>query len=303
MRVRRDLKPFMRTVPTSSSLDFAEQIARLTGLDFDREAVIDQGLTLFESMFQELAAILKLPDDAIKFRSGYYFEARIFAAKDEAGTSQVSLDETFDYWLFALSHLTVIAMCEQLSEAEFQRLAQRVNETFLLFEDASRYQRVREGLKPYIADYAHLLNLSQALARAMLVFTICHELAHCRLEHLDRPADKAMELEADAIGAELFCKVVEFGHENSNTAVHVDPKVAGAPLALTRLLEFHERWLSRNNSGATESSTHPTAAERLAQVEPILAPHLDETARYVLEGFGAAVNDMESFLLGTPRSQ
>ncbi|MBL27247.1 MAG: hypothetical protein CMM50_06835 [Rhodospirillaceae bacterium] len=297
MRLRPDLAPFQRSVPTKASLDFAEQIAALTGLPFDREAVAADSLSLHETMFADLVRILGLEADEIEFRSGSYFAVRAFAVRAESGAAHVGLDLTFDYWLAALAHLGVIATCEVLSQAQLQAIARQVNETFLLFEDASRFRSVREGLKPYLAGYPHLINLSEGLGRAMLVFTLCHELAHCRLGHLDRPGSREIELEADRAAAELFLEVGRHGESDRATTVHVDPKVAGAPIILMHLLALHEAWLTFH--GITLDSTRPRAAERLAGIEPLIRPSLDEIAAYVVDGVANGIADIRSSLIGT----
>lgn len=297
MRLRRDLKPFQRSVPTKASLDLVRQLAELTGLPFDEEAVSDEAHSLYELMFDDLTSTLGIDPESVRFQSGYYFAPRAFAARHPSGRPQISLDTTFDYWISALSHFGVMAMCEPLTEGAIRDLAGQVHQTCLLFEDASLFEPVREAHLPYLARYPHLLNLSQGLARAMLVFTLCHELAHCRLDHLSTPDSPDQELAADRQAAELFLRIVRHGENNPGTTIHVDPKIACAPMALMHLIGLHEAWLNRQGSRDKGGGKHPPASKRLDAVTSVLEPHLNETAVYVLTGFVAGLEDIRSVLL------
>lgn len=294
MRIRRDYKPFERSVPTEGSLAFAAQISELLGLRFDRAEIEAQSKTLYETMFMDLTTVLEIDPVTVRFQSGYFHATRAFVLSGRDGAAQINLDTTFDYWTSALSLLAAIATFEVPSATQWEGLARQVDAAFHLFDDATRFAAAREGMMPYLAGYHHLLNLSEGLSRAMLVFTLCHELAHCRLDHLDKPADQSQELEADRLAAYDFLKVIAYGRGNRDTTIHVDPKVAGAPIVFMHLLDLHEAWLLHQGRELNRLGGHPRAAERLAAIAPILTPAQIETAKTVLEGMIAGIADIRA---------
>ncbi len=294
MRIRRDRKPFERAVPTDGSLAFAAQISALLDIPFDRDEVEALSRQLYETMFEDLVSVLQIDPDSVRFESGYFFATRAFVLPSEEGIPQINIDTTFDYWISTLCLLASVATFEVPDRARWTGLLEQVDATFHLFDDAKRFARARDGMTPFLTDFHHLLNLSEGLSRTVLVFVLCHELAHCQLGHVGGPSDKDEELAADRIAAQLFLRVVAFGARNNDTMIHIDPKVAGAPIIFMQLLELHETWLARQGRAVADSSRHPRACDRLKTIEPILLPELSEVACNVIDGMKAGIDDIKS---------
>lgn len=297
MRIRKDHKPFEYVLPTETSLDLAGQIAELTGVPFDRDAVNAQGQNLHQIMFSDLCMVLDLSPDEFEFHAGLYYATRVFSGRRSDGSETINLDLTLEFWLSAMTLIATIATFEVTTDEDWSALLQETDRLMTLFVDADQFYQIRDGLKPHLATYAHLLNVSHAMARAMLVFCFCHEIAHHQLEHLDMEAGKDQELEADRHAARMFLKIVESGEKAHDTTVFIDRKVACAPLALTSLLGILEVWLERQgNDAAASQSKHPRARERYEVLAPIIVPQLDDTGDNLHQGMIAGIADIKKCL-------
>ena len=298
MLVRSDLKPFQRMVATDASLDFAEQVAKLAGLPFDRDQARTEAASLEATIFSDVCKLTDLSPEEFRFEAGAYFQTRVFAMRDDQGRGTIALDRTFEYWISCLCLLSAVATFETLSEREMARLSGQMDRTLNLFVDGSGFERSREEMKVYLVRYAHLLNISEGLARAMLVFTLCHEIAHHLLDHLSGPPSSDQEFEADQIAAERFFRIVDAGESARSSTAYVDPKISGAPLILAELMLLFEEWFAAAY-GETESASdrHPGASERLERLVPVFADRLGETAQEIVHGFAAGIGDLRAMLV------
>lgn len=288
-----------RFVPTDDSLEFAGKISRLMGLPFDRDETARTAETLYETQFKALLAALDLPPDTVSFHPEVYWLTSAFAdagEEGEGGGGRVFLDENFDLWLFALSHYSVIAACKLLDDEAFAALASNVASALRFFRSAHLRDRVLAELAPTLEDHADCLNLSGGVARALLMFVLCHEIAHCRLGHHDRPVDPALELEADRDAAASFAHLIAKGPHIADTPVYVDPKLAGVPVILPRWLELYEARMQALTGRAPGRRTHPAPSERVELLSATLRSALNETAAMLLDGLESAVADLRSAL-------
>ena len=293
MRIRRDRKPFERMVATDASLDFAALVAQLSGLPFDREQVRNDAANIGLTIFNDLCRMAELDRDRFRFETGSYFQTRIFSLNDKEGGNIVALDRGFDLWLSSMCLLSAVATFEVLTDKDFAQLCDQTERMLALFVENSGYDRRCEEMKAYLVRYAHLLNVSEALSRAMLVFALCHEIAHHELGHLTKEASPDMEFEADALGLRLFLKVFDAGDAARESTFYIDPKVVGAPLILSHLIELLETWcVNEDGMSSADTIRHPAAAQRMARLNPLLRPRLNETAGEALKGFAAGIGDL-----------
>lgn len=177
------------------------------------------------------------------------------------------------------------------------QLTRVTDQLMAFFVDASVFEDVRHSMLPLITEYSELLNLTHGLARAMLVFVLCHEIAHIEAGHLHEPASRDRELAADQAAAGLFLEVIQVGERAHATHIFIDPKIACAPLLLTAFLDLLEAWHQARFGAAPSQTNHPAAADRLAVLEPVLSPHFNDTAVNVLEGFRAGILDLKTGLM------
>ncbi|MEQ8749142.1 MAG: hypothetical protein RIC52_05135 [Amphiplicatus sp.] len=284
-------------VATDASLDFAEQVAKLAGLPFDRDQVRADAASLEARLFGDVCKLTGLSSESFRFEAGAYFHTRIFAALDDRGRNTIALDRTFEYWISCLCLLSAVATFEEMTEPELAQLCSQVDRTLNLFVEGSSFDRSREEMKTYLVRYAHLLNISEALARAMLVFALCHEIAHHMLGHLSAVKSRGQEFEADKMALGYFFKIVSAGNAARSSTAYIDPKVAGAPLILTELIVLLDEWHASVYGGMpNDGGDHPGAAERLDRLKPMFEGRLNETALQVVRGFDAGIGDLRAML-------
>ena len=296
MLIRQDLQPFLKYRATDASLNLAQDIARAMNIPFDKEAVRKQSGTLYDDMFADIVKVLGLDNEEIEFHSGIYYQTRAFALQKDRGIPLVALDMVFDHWVFSLTHLLSISAFSAPDPDEYSRITEDVSGLFKLFTNASVYEATRERSAYYLHAYSDLINLSGALARAMVVFVLCHEIAHCTLGHLKKDASIKSEMEADTQALHSFIKIMEHGAHNPQTSIHIDPKIICAPVILTMILEFYEDWASRQLTEFNFSDHHPSAQERLQIAKSILEPYYVDASKQIVKGMEMAIAEMAEFL-------
>ncbi len=302
MADRDETRPLGAVNPDERSLDFAEQVAASLGMPFDREKTRELGMRLYETMFADLVRVLELDLETPDFHSGIYPEARAFAAKTGAGRSAVALDMKFDFWVTSLAHLVGILTFSVPEPIEQRRITATIAGLFELYTNSAEFDRLRQRMATYYLDPrfgGKILNITHPLGRSMMVFILCHEIAHIRLGHLDRAGSPELELEADAEAAAYFQRVIEYGQRDRNTHIHVDPKVAGAPLIFSMILELFEAWLTVRGFDLEADRQHPPAAQRTAQLQRLMAEGLNDPALEITIGATHAIRGLHT-LLGLP---
>jgi len=285
-----------RFMPHPSSLDFAAELAARAGLDFERAETEALAERLYETCYEALIDALDLTGSAPPFHAEVYWLTNAFAAvpvgaDDAPGGPRVVFDENFDLWLFALSHYSVIAALKDIDDAAFFALLPKVRTALRYFNSARLRQRVLDELESDLRTHADALNLSGGLARALMVFTFCHEIAHCRLGHPGRPPDPEDEIAADREAAALFLRLIEKGPALRESPVYVDPKLTGAPLILPRWLALYEQRMQVLTGRPPRRDTHPEPEARFQATAAVLVPYLSEQAAMLVRALDSAVDD------------
>ncbi|MEO1019172.1 MAG: hypothetical protein AAFY56_16000 [Pseudomonadota bacterium] len=300
MRRRDETLPLKQYFPTQQSLDLAERIAHAQGQSFDREATHKLAGSLYDVMFADLIRILELGQLRIDLRSGVYRFARAFSANAQNGRPAIVLDMVFDHWVFSLTQLVTICAFTVPDNRERQRIITDVSELFALFNYSGDFENSRTRMAQYLlqSEYnGQLLNLTAALARAMIVFVLCHEIAHVTLGHLSsKEENEQLELSADAKALEYFHAVVEYGKTDRETHVHIDPKVGCAPIVLSIIFELYEAWLESRGASFEEVSNHPPAKRRTRQLQNLMHLELGLEGREIVKGATFAIQDLRSWL-------
>lgn len=283
------------------SLDLAEQIAASVGQEFDREAVRALAEALHQAMFDDLLGVLELGVTPPQLHAGIFGYPRAFSAKTTSGENAVAIDMVFDFWVLFSAIIVCVVTFTVPNEGERRVLAKDIQTLFELFLARQDYLKVRRELAHYLLNPKYkgqTLSMAFAMARAMIVFVLCHELAHVVLDHHDNEEgdDASMEFEADALAAEYFLKVVEHGKVTNQTYIHIFPPLACAPLVLTMIFELYETWLESVGLGSAKSGTHPPAIERTKKLQDIMQRHLDEKADEVAVGAMRAIEELHDWL-------
>ena len=132
------------------------------------------------------------------------------------------------------------------------------------------------------------------LSLGVLGFILCHEIAHCQLDHLNVKASKAVELEADKLAAQHFIKIIHANQTGNNAAFRLHPTQQAAPLISMELLSLHETWLSLNGVLPSNDSLHPSANERKQNIENEIIPALNEDSAYFYDQFLIAMDGLKA---------
>lgn len=289
-----EFKRIFKYSATESSLDIAEAIAKSLGQSFDRDAVAKQSEDYLENIFSDLLDLLEIDPSTISFQSGIYPKARTFAALTKEGENHVVMDMVFEFWISSATQINTIIATQVLETNTFDQIGKITEEIFSLFSESHRFKVVREKFLPLMLDYPDCLNLSHALSRSMTLFVMCHEIAHCQLDHLHKTQSRELELQADKLAAEYFLKIVLRDKSQIKNSAFIDPKVAAAPILLMRLLETYEIWQNAKGIDISLSSSHPKAVERIDTISPIIQPNLDEKALHILDGMSKALEDLNT---------
>jgi hypothetical protein len=128
----------------------------------------------------------------------------------------------------------------------------------------------------------------------MVVFVICHELGHIVAGHhnLQKCPSQPIEWEADRIASDLYRKVVLAGLDAHPVSIH--PKLAGAPILMMYCFDLIQKRRIQRGEPVRRKSSHPLGSERAASLLRSLELVLGE-ARYVLDGFSAALRELAAF--------
>ncbi|SDF08861.1 hypothetical protein [Rhodospira trueperi] len=283
-----------RYVASGVSLDLAEELARRAGIPFDRAEAAALSGHLYETCFAAIVKALGLDPDAVAFSPEVFGLTKTFIVADPDGgaaAGRILFDETFDLWLFALSHYSTIAAFAPIDDAGFFSLLEKMKRGLLLLARPTTRPRVLEDLRPELETHPECLNVSGGMARALMVFVLCHEIAHGRLGHLDQPEGPEIELEADREAARMFLAIVARGEALRHSPIYIDPKLTGVPVILPRWLALFEQRVEALTGRPAERAGHPDPDRRAEATAVLLRPRMGETATVLLNALESGIDD------------
>jgi hypothetical protein len=271
-------------------LRVAQTVARIMGVNFDPDAARESADNLHRSYFDAITSLLGPTVTSVDFDASALRLINAFAEHSEQGTEKIFFDEQLDFWLLTCAQLTAVAACKQLEAAEYRDLISLFLATLEVPNNPYLHEEYRPRFKHFLFAYHDCLELSHALSRAMIVFTICHELGHVQLGHTRTDESLTHEIEADELAATFFAKVIEAGTSAGHIFVH--PKLSGAPILMMHFFDMFERHRFKQTGRTPSRSTHPHPLERGKRLRECLSQYLDADAFYVLDGFIAALEDI-----------
>ncbi len=145
-----------------------------------------------------------------------------------------------------------------------------------------------------LTNHHDCLELSHALSRAMIVFVICHEIAHVALEHPSTMPSRDNEIAADAYATEMFQRVVANSANAGSIFIH--HKLTFAPLLLFRLLGLVEARREQVSGTPPWTEVHPLSSERETAVAARLATGFTEGCLYTQNGFFSKLDEIRGLL-------
>jgi len=176
-------------------------------------------------------------------------------------------------------------------EAGFFSLLEKMKRGLLLLARPTTRPRVLEDLRPELETHPECLNVAGGVARALVVFVLCHEIAHGRLGHLDQPEGPEIELEADREAARMVLSIVAQGDALRQSPIYIDPKLAGVPVILPRWLALFEQRVEALSGRSPDRAGHPDPDRRAEATAVLLRPRVGETATTLLEALESGIDD------------
>lgn len=275
---------------TDMSLDIARSIAEALNSPFDAESTRQFAADLHRTYFESVIQTLGLAQTQVAFESGNARSVDVFISR----TQTVHLDEHLDFWLYNLTHLLTIAACKALSYDERSALLELLKDASDPETFPANHAAIRKRFLPYLSSHPDCMELSHALSRSMLVFIICHEIAHSTLGHSPKKPSSENELAADQRASDYFLTIQKAG--KSVSWIYVHEKLLCAPLILFRLLSLGESVMALRTGNEPLRNSHPAPLTRFEHTRARLGNVLSDGALYIVNGFGLALDDIRSDL-------
>lgn len=303
---RKDERPpVIRYVASEDSLKKAAFLAERLGLglEMDRDTTVTRARDLHALYFADIRTLIPEYCAEIQFEDLAGHSIEVCISHTDNGP-RLRFDQHFSMWHFSLNLITVIFSFYRLPSDDMQILGELLEDRLRQWHHPMDHQELREREWPWHARFPDVQPLAHALTIAMDVYTICHELAHAHLGHLDQKhVDHALELEADRLGYELFQTIQNNGEHI--THARLDAKLLAAPCLSLGYIDLLERW-SAKQSGKSEiadSASHPKALvrrqalmDRYAAKWPADAQELYRELNYSIEDFarGLGITEIKS---------
>lgn len=279
---------------TEEALEFARGVAEKLGMDFDREATRREADEMHDLYYRAIVRVTEIPDSLSDFRAAALRKVNAFVPFTTDNKGTIYFDEQLDSWLMVVSQLVTIMACKPLEPNEVAALISAFRDNLDVAANPFLHEGTRLRFKGFLCRHLDCAEVAVPLRRAMVVFVICHEIAHVMASHhnLQVAPTRSMEWEADRIAADLYCKVVQAGLRAHPISIH--PKLAGAPIIMMYAFDLIIKRRIQRGERVRTGRSHPLGAERAQVLRANLQPVLHEAA-YVLEGFTAALREIAEF--------
>ena len=252
-----------RLVPNDRGLDSSAEIAKRFGVKFDRNETARRSQELAIRYFKDIVSVLPEYTKGIDIEQGSRSSLQAFIEPYQQ-TSWIFIDERLDLFMFSLNFLTNYRACYESARDHDEETKGYMRRSLALGaskELGADQIGIRDDVGSLFEDHYEILPAVNALNVSMIVFTMCHEIAHHHLGHTSLKAEPAQELEADRLAYQLFTAVCEQRHALSNA--QVDISTLSAPC----LMLHYFRGMTIQLIGAdVETRHHPKFSDRIAQL-------------------------------------
>lgn len=270
-----------RTVATPESIERSQLIADQLDISFDAETIADDTYYLLDRYYQDLCTVL--PDETTDYVFDNYLTKNFAAhsAKDKHGKPIIAMDQQWSFFLFDVNTLLFIWACISLTNDERLEVAQLFRDSMNGFADPNYHQSFRELMWSITQRYVDVLPLANLLTMAMFTYMLCHEIAHHNLNHDQQPQSHHIEFEADQLGFEYYCQVID--HFGTLTTLQIPPNMHSAPLVNFHHLKAVE-WVYQ----VTEDDSHPLAEDRIGRLTPLFEQNASAESKELWTGLQAS---------------
>lgn len=278
---------------TDESLELAALFAKELQLPFHRSEVDKVSENLQALYYNEIVEKLNLPLPSTRFDHGAVRKIIAQASVNHTdGTEKIYIDEQLDFWLLDMCFINAMATFKKVKITKLEKLLSSALQTFRL---PYLFESERQLMLPAFKKHVDLLPVSHAMGKAMLVFIICHEIAHLTLKHFDKDLEREEEeLEADEVGYSYFKKVIL--HPDKSGYIALQEMYLCAPVLFFNYLDIIEHFTAKATGTFPDREGYPKPLKRAEKVTAQFNLLCKEHDRYVLDSFLKGLDTLRKIL-------
>ncbi len=266
-----------RTVATPESIKRSQAIADRLDIPFDAETIADDTYFLLDRYYQDICTVLPNATKGYVFHNYLMDRFAAYSVTDKQGQKIIGMSQQLSFFLFDANTLLFIWACIPLTDDERLQIAQLFRDSMNGFTDPDHHQSIRELIWPLAQRHVDILPLANLLTMAMFAYMMCHEIAHHNLQHDQHQQSHKIEFEADQLGFEYYCQVID--HFGTLTTLEIPPNMHSAPLVNFYHLKAAEWVYKINNSGS-----HPLAKDRIGRLVPLFEQYASAESKELWTG-------------------
>ncbi|MEL7005459.1 MAG: hypothetical protein AAFN93_22415 [Bacteroidota bacterium] len=281
---------YIKFMPTDQSLEIAKEIAEKMGYEFDDNKTKSLSIDLHVLYFNEILRKLNINPKTLSFQDGSIGKIEASIVPDLGNSGCIFFDDQLSFWLSNMCLLNSIATFTIPDEEEYKRLAYLFNSSLDCARKPYLHESSRDGFKPILLQYPDCLRVSDDLSKGMIVFIICHEIAHASSNHLHQVQDSNLELEADELGFKYYNQIV--AHPKRTGYISLTNDFLIAPVLLMYYFDILEKYNFKITKRPPDRSSHPSPKSRADRLTTSLQKLNNEKVNDLLESFLAGLNDL-----------
>lgn len=278
---------------TDAGLASAKIAAEKLGLTYDPEQIVEDVPRLAEYYYLDICRVLTPYVKDIQFDQ--YIEITKFPNakayytpyKDKAIFFDQLLELSVGNLFFQILTLTFAS----LTKAEIDEITALLENTLKSFGDNQALKKNFHTLFIKQIEPTGIIHLHHSMTITVIIFILCHEIAHHYLSHLDYAQSKAQELEADKLAYEWLIIISQ--HIDDLQYARVGNNMLCAPIIYKRLLNIREEI----GIGLPDKATHPSSLERANQLLPMFEKATGQEGVNLYEGICSALAALKEDLI------
>ena len=283
-------EPRIKFMPTDQSLAIAESVAKKLDYKFDYNKTQKLAVDLHILYFNEILDKLDIARETFNFKDGSIrkIEASLMPSSENSGG--IFFDDQFGFWLSNMCHLNSIATFTIPDESECKKLVALLSSSLDCARKPYLHEALRDNFKPILFKYPDCLEVSHNLQKGMIVFVICHEIAHAAAGHLSKSKDHQLEHEADELGFTYFNQVIT--HPEKSEYISLTEDFLIAPVLLMYYFDLLEKYSFKITNTLPDRSSHPSPKSRVDKLLIALQKLNNQKVNDLLKSFLAGLYDL-----------
>lgn len=278
------------------SLRIAKEMAKKLNLSYNEEEVRELSNNLQRFYYEEIVEKTNVPLKNTAFSHGSIRRLIAKVKQNQNKSNDIYFDEQLDFWISSMCFLNSIATFTLPTPENDEEQKELLYAILTTYRMPYSFEFERELMLPLLKKHKELLLFSHDLSKAMIVFVLCHEIAHILLEHFEDKSDAhTIEFEADHYGFLLFKKVIT--HTDKSGYIAMQDMFLGAPIVFFYYISLAERYAESIHGISPSRETHPAPLERASKLKALLEEIEIEKANEILKNLLDGVYDLEEFLM------